>query len=203
MKVFCTDFSRLSRSGLSGCPLMEDLYLRGDHTLLNSGKRVMITSWMRGLSYMPQLVVRMDRAGKGFEPRFADRYYHQAAIGLALADRELLEERLRSGMDPGLSYSFDGSLALTRFLPLKELSGASLSILESDGAVQLDEPPESLSLPSRERINEVVSGVAQLFLLKTGDCLCFPLWSGYRSLEQGRYLFVAEGDMELLSIGIE
>ena len=145
----------------------------------------------------------MDRAGKGFEPRFADRYYHQAAIGLALADRELLEERLRSGMDPGLSYSFDGSLALTRFLPLEELSGASLSILESDGAVQLDEPLESLSLPSRERINEVVSGVAQLFLLKTGDCLCFPLWCGYRSLERGRYLFVAEGDKELLSIGIE
>ena len=67
----------------------------------------------------------------------------------------------------------------------------------------LDEPLESLSLPSRERIDEVVSGVAQLFLLKTGDCLCFPLLSCYRALERGRHIFVAEGDQELLSIGIE
>ena len=182
---------------------MDSLYLRGDNTLLNSGKRVLITSWMRELSYMPQLVVRVDRAGKGFEPRFAGRYYREAAIGLALADRQLLGERLRGEMDPALAYSFDGSLALAHFLPLEDLSCASLSILESDGAMLLDEPLESLSLPSRERIDEVVSGVAQLFLLKTGDCLCFPLWSCYRALERGRHLFVAEGDQELLSIGIE
>ena len=60
-----------------------------------------------------------------------------------------------------LAYSFDGSLALAHFLPLEDLSGASLSILESDGAMLLDEPLVSLSLPSRERIDEVVSGVAQ------------------------------------------
>lgn len=203
MKVFCTDFHLLIGKDPLERPLMDSLYLRGDNTLLNSGKRVLITSWMRGLSYMPQLVVRVARAGKGFEPRFAGRYYREAAIGLALADRQLLGERLRGEMDPALAYSFDGSLALAHFLPLEDLSGASLSILESDGAMLLDEPLESLSLPSRERIDEVVSGVAQLFLLKTGDCLCFPLWSCYRALERGRHLFVAEGDQELLSIGIE
>ena len=99
--MFCTDFHLLIGKDPLERPLMDSLYLRGDNTLLNSGKRVLITSWMRGLSYMPQLVVRVDRAGKGFEPRFAGRYYREAAIGLALADRQLLGERLRGEMDPG------------------------------------------------------------------------------------------------------
>ena len=121
MKVFCTDFNLLVGNSSAEDPLMTSLYLRGDHTLLNSGKRVMITSWMKGLSYMPQLVVRIDRAGKGFEPRFADRYYRRAAWGVALADRQLVLDRLSQRMDPGVAYSFDGSLAVGDFYPIEEL----------------------------------------------------------------------------------
>lgn len=203
MKVFCTDFDLLVGNSSAEDSLMTSLYLRGDHTLLNSGKRVMTTSWMKGLSYMPQLVVRIDRAGKGFEPRFADRYYRRAAWGVALADRQLVLDRLSQRMDPGVAYSFDGSLAVGDFCPIEELRSSRVTLLETEGATPLRESSDPLPLPSDDRINEVVSAVAQLYLLKTGDCICFPLGDEYKAIEGGHYLFIAEGDEELLRIGIE
>lgn len=177
--------------------------MRGDNTLINSGKRVMITSWMKGLSYMPQLVVRIDRAGKGFESRFADRYYHQAAWGLALADPEQVQERLAKQQDPALAVSFDGSLGVGHFVPLEDLRMQQVSVLETHGAQLIEETLPELDLPDSQVINQTVSDLAQLFLLKTGDYVCFPLWDRYRSLSVGQQLFIAEDDVELLNIGIE
>lgn len=203
MKIFCTDFPLLTGGSLADSDLRERLYMRGDNTLINSGKRVMITSWMRGLSYMPQLVVRIDRAGKGFAPRFADRYYHQAAWALALADREQVVERLERRLDPALAFSFDGSLGVGRFLPLEQLRDEQVALLETVGAEPIEESLPSLTLPTAEQIDGTISGLAQLFLLKTGDYVCFPLWDHYRPLRVRQQLFVAEGDVELLNIGIE
>lgn len=203
MKVFCTDFPLLLGEATEETTLPERLYLRGDNTLLNSGKQVMITSWMRGLAYLPQLVIRIDRAGKGFAPRFAGRYYHAAAWALALADTTLLRERLEERRDPGLAYSFDGSLAVAHLTPIDQLREEEVSLLETDGAVPREEPLPPLVLPHADLIDQVIAGLAQLFLLKTGDLLCLPLWDHYRPLRVGQRLFVAEGDRELLSIGIE
>lgn len=203
MKIFCTDFPLLTGGSPADSDLRERLYMRGDNTLINSGKHVMITSWMRGLSYMPQLVVRIDRAGKGFAPRFADRYYHQTAWALALADREQVVERLERQLDPALAFSFDGSLGVGHFLPLEELRAQQVSVLETIGAEPIGEVLPLLMLPTAEQINGTISELAQLFLLKTGDYVCFPLWGHYRPLRVGQQLFVAEGDVELLNIGIE
>lgn len=201
MKVFCTDFPLLTGRSLEEAALTDRLCLRGDHTLLNSGKQVRITSRMRGLSVMPQLVLRLSRAGKGFEERFADRYYREAAWGLAFADPEQVRERLARELDPALGYDFDGSLAVGHFIPLADLRRQRATLLETQGAVPAGETP--LELPSEELLRRTVAALAQLFLLKTGDCVCFPLRNHYRPLRAGEQLFVAEGDHELLHIGIE
>lgn len=201
MKVFCTDFLRLT--GGKECESTDGLYLRGDNSLINSGKRVMITSRMRGLWYMPQVVVRIDRAGKGFEARFAGRYYSHLAWGIALADREGLLERQERGLDTALSYAFDGSLAVSDFVEAAFLRQTPAQMLETQGSQQLEEELPPFTLPTEGVIETRIAEVAQLFLLKTGDLLTLPLWQHYREVKPGRQLFVADGDVELLTLGIE
>lgn len=203
MKIFCTDFPRLCGRNMQSASLTERLYMRGDNAPLNSCKRVMITSWMRGLSYMPQLAVRINRAGKGFEPRFASRYYSQMAWGLSLGDPTLVQERLGAGLDPALGYAFDGSLPLGDFSEAETLVDSLPFVLETHGAVPSSESLPPLVLPDRDMIDECIAELAQLFLLKTGDLVLFPLWDFYRPVTGGEQLFIAQGDVELLNVWIE
>lgn len=203
MKIFGTDYAYLSGRMMEPTSGMDDIYFRSDNALINSGKTLYLSSWMHQISFMPHLVVRIGRVGKGIDPVFADRYYSEVAMGLSLADRDYLIDRRTSGLDPMLSYSFDGALMVGQMYPKGEIDPSQMLVrIIEEGDVK-KKISTRMEMPSKYRITEVISMLSHHFLLKMGDLITFPLWQEYVSLNPGQHIHLSSGDEEVLFMGLK
>ena len=76
------------------------------------------------MHYECELVVRINRVGKGIAERFAHRYYDQVGLGIDFTARDLQRQAIAEGLPWERCKAFDRSAALSpQFVSLQELGG--------------------------------------------------------------------------------
>lgn len=124
--------------GSTACPPEPAWFLKPDTALLRNNDPFYIPAFSQEVHYECELVVRINRVGKGIAERFAHRYYDQVGLGIDFTARDLQRQAIAEGLPWERCKAFDRSAALSpEFVSLQELGGDVQSLhftLEVNGA---------------------------------------------------------------------
>lgn len=110
--------------GGTPCPPEPAWFLKPDTALLRNNDPFYIPAFSQEVHYECELVVRINRVGKGIAERFAHRYYDQVGLGIDFTARDLQRQAIAEGLPWERCKAFDRSAALSpRFVSLQELGG--------------------------------------------------------------------------------
>lgn len=171
------------------CPYF---FLKPDSALLLKNQPFFYPDFSHEVEYEVEVVVRIDRVGKSIEERFAHKYYTSVALGIDFTARDLQREAKAKGLPWTLSKGFDGSAALSDFVPLDELGGdiqnLDFSLSRNGEIVQHGNTRDMLC-----SVDRMISYISDFMLLRTGDLIYTGTPSGVGPVAVGDVL---EGTLE-------
>lgn len=172
-----------------------------DHVIINSGKQFFPPSWMSDLSYIPLLLVRMERVAKSLDSEYAERYYERGTLGFSLTAGWIGEE-----LPAQFSFTFEGSIVRgDEWKPIPELVKEQFDVVQIEGAKRMETGmPRYLKFPDLETIDRVIAQVSKYCMLKIGDMLAFPLWNQSAKIVPDQGVFITDhNENELLYFGVK
>ncbi|WP_295936194.1 fumarylacetoacetate hydrolase family protein [uncultured Alistipes sp.] len=177
-------------------------FLKPDTALLRNNDPFYIPSFSQEVHYECELVVRINRVGKGIAEHFAYRYYDEVGLGIDFTARDLQRKAIAEGLPWERSKAFDRSAALSpEFIPLEELGGnvQKLHFTLDINGVRRQTGDTSQMLFSIDRI---IATVSQYMTLRMGDLIYTGTPAGVGPLRPGDNLRAMLGEHELLNFDI-
>jgi len=118
------------------------------------------------------LAVKICRLGKSISPRFAHRYYAEAAPAINIRANTLLHELREKRLPWTEATAFDKSLPLGKFLPVETLRNKPLLLtISSHEGENLTLP---MILPEENEIARAIERISRYNSLKMGDLILLP-----------------------------
>ena len=179
MKIICIARNYSQHAAEMGAPQYEHgsqqalspaFFLKPDSALLLRNQPFFYPDFSQLVEYEAEVVVRIDRVGKSIDERFAHRYYSSVALGIDFTARDLQAEAKAKGLPWTLSKGFDGSAALSDFVPLADLGGdiQNLDFTLSRGGQLLQRGnTRDMLCP----VDRMISYISDFMLLRTGDLI--------------------------------
>ena len=147
MKIICIARNYSEHAAEMGAPrfapgsreaVSPAFFLKPDSALLLKNQPFFYPDFSHQVEYEVEVVVRIDKVGKSIDERFAHRYYSSVALGIDFTARDLQREAKAKGLPWTLSKGFDGSAALSEFVPLAELGGDIQNLAVSGDTYEFD-----------------------------------------------------------------
>ncbi|MBS6991478.1 MAG: fumarylacetoacetate hydrolase family protein [Alistipes sp.] len=210
MKIICiarnyaAHAEELDRQAGGGtpCPPEPAWFLKPDTALLRNNDPFYIPAFSQEVHYECELVVRINRVGKGIAERFAHRYYDQVGLGIDFTARDLQRQAIAEGLPWERCKAFDRSAALSpRFVPLQELGGDVQSLhftLEVNGQTRQRGDTSGMLFS----VDRIIASVSQYMTLRMGDLLYTGTPAGVGPVRPGDNLRAVLEGRELLNFDI-
>ena len=145
-------------------------FLKPDSALLIKDRPFFYPDFSQRIEHEVEVVVRIDRVGKSIEERFAYKYYNSVALGIDFTARDLQADAKAKGLPWTISKGFDGSAALSDFVPLSDLGRGiqqlSFSLSRNGETVQCGNTADMLC-----SVDRMISYISGFMLLRTGDLI--------------------------------
>ncbi len=182
------------------------IFIKADSALVKGGKPFFLPDWSERVDYEAELVVRINRLGKGIPLQFAHRYYDAVTVGIDFTARDLQQQARSKGLPWTICKGFDGSAVIGEWIDVTTLPRIDCHVPRRD----LQEAEDSKGLSFRLDVNgqtvqrgnsadmlysvdELVSYLSRFFTLKTGDLLFTGTPAGVGPVHIGDHL---EGYLE-------
>lgn len=192
MKILCVarNYALHAREMKAEAPASPVFFLKPDSAILHDNQPFFYPDFSRQVEHEVELVVKIDRVGKSIEPRFAHRYYSEVTLGIDFTARDLQQEAKAKGLPWLQSKGFDGSAAIGRFVPLKELNAEvqnlGFALFRNGTMVQQGNTRDMI-----HTVDLLISDISRYMLLRTGDLIFTGTPAGVGPVEIGDTL-VAE-----------
>jgi 2-keto-4-pentenoate hydratase/2-oxohepta-3-ene-1,7-dioic acid hydratase in catechol pathway len=162
-------------------------FLKPDSALLLKNQPFFYPDFSNEIDYELEVVVRIDKVGKSVEPRFAHKYYSEVALGIDFTARDLQRQAKAKGQPWSQSKGFDGSAALSPFVPLCEVGG---DICDLDFALTLNgkEVQHGNTRDMLTSVDDTIAYISHYMLLRTGDLIYTGTPSGVGAVQVGDVL---------------
>jgi len=85
-------------------------------SIINGNKPFYYPDFSRDIHYEVELVLKVSKAGKNVDEKFAHRYYNQIGIGIDFTARDLQKAAKEKGLPWEKAKAFDGSAPLGGFI---------------------------------------------------------------------------------------
>ena len=156
----------------------QTLYLKPDSSLLVNRKPFFIPDFAQCFQANPCLVLKINRLGKNIAPRFANRYFSEAALGynISVAHSTLLNDTAETADSPSdtaegtnetsestlSTLAFDYSAVVGEFQEYQGIEEATMTFMQQDFRLSdlICSPQDALS-----RLSRYVT-------LRMGDMVC-------------------------------
>lgn len=188
MKIFCIGWNYATHNTemQSVTPCEPTIFMKPDTALLRENRPFYIPHFANEIEYEAEIVVRINRLGKNIDERFAARYYDAIAFGIDFTARDL-QRRLRAQGEPWeISKAFDGSAAISSFVPLSQLDNPTaidFSLTKNGQIVQHGNTQNMIF-----GINKIIAHISRFFFLKMGDLIYTGTPAGVGRVEIGDHL---------------
>lgn len=205
MKIICVGANYKKHNVEMGRPeggLIEDpvIFLKPDSALMtDTPSEFYLPDFSSEVFYEAEIVVKISKAGKNIEEKFAHRYYDEISIGLDLTARDLQAVLKSKGLPWELSKGFDNSAIVGSFISKEgyDMNNLRFDLLLNDNKVQ-DGNTKDMIHP----IDKVIAFASRFFTLKTGDLLFTGTPAGVGKLSKGDHLLGAIEGKKLLETSI-
>ena len=177
-------------------------FMKPDTALLRNNDPFYIPHFSQEVHYECELVVRINRVGKGIAERFAHRYYDQVGLGIDFTARDLQRQAIAEGLPWERCKAFDRSAALSpQFVSLQELGGDVQSLhftLEVNGQTRQRGDTSGMLFS----VDRIIASVSQYMTLRMGDLLYTGTPAGVGPVRPGDNLRAVLEGRELLNFDI-
>lgn len=190
MKVLCVGWNykqhcrELGGNTVSTHPT---IFLKPETAILKDNKPVYIPDFTNQLEYEIELIVKINRLGKGIAEKFASRYYAEVGLGIDFTARDLQKEARECGEPWDICKGFDSSAPISEFIPLADLGGDIQNLnfrLDIDGkTVQNGHTSDMI-----HSVDAIISYVSQFYTLKIGDIFFTGTPEGVGAVKIGNHL---------------
>ena len=182
-------------------PEVPVVFLKPDSSILKNNKPFFLPDFSAEIHYEVEVVVKINKLGKGILPKFAPRYFDEMTVGIDITARDLQIQLSKSRLPWELSKCFDGAAPLGKFIPVtsvKDINNLDFRLEINNRIVQKGNTSDMIF-----GINEIVSYVSKFFTLKTGDLIFTGTPSGVGPLKRNNHLVAYLGDKPLLDFMIK
>jgi len=202
MKIICIGLNYRKHALELGRPMPAEpvVFLKPDSSILKNNKPFFLPGFSTMIQYEAEVVLKINKLGKGIPVKYAHRYYDELTVGIDITARDIQNRNSAAGLPWELSKCFDGAAPLGRFIPLSILEDAdSIDFrLEINGKVVQQGNTSDMVFS----FNEIVSYVSRFFTLKTGDLIFTGTPPGVGPLKKNDNLVAFLGDEPLLDFMI-
>jgi 2-keto-4-pentenoate hydratase/2-oxohepta-3-ene-1,7-dioic acid hydratase in catechol pathway len=203
MKVICIGLNYRNHAMEMNRPFPEVpvVFLKPDSSILKNNKPFFLPDFSAEIHYEVEVVVKINKLGKGILPKFAPRYFDEMTVGIDITARDLQIQLSKSRLPWELSKCFDGAAPLGKFIPVtsvKDINNLDFRLEINNRIVQKGNTSDMIF-----GINEIVSYVSKFFTLKTGDLIFTGTPSGVGPLKRNNHLVAYLGDKPLLDFMIK
>ncbi|MBR4199014.1 MAG: fumarylacetoacetate hydrolase family protein [Bacteroidales bacterium] len=204
MKIICLAKNYADHAAEFDAVVPEEpiFFLKPDSALLIRNRPFYYPDFSKNVHYELELVVRIDRLGKGIQERFAHKYYSEVALGIDFTARDLQAEAKRSGNPWTLAKGFDYSAAVSEFVPLQKLGKPidqlHFHLLKNGEQVQTGDTSQMLF-----GVDRIIASLSQYMTLRTGDYIFTGTPAGVGPVQIGDVLEGFLEDIPLLKCRVK
>ncbi|MBB3187099.1 fumarylacetoacetate hydrolase family protein [Microbacter margulisiae] len=172
MKVFAIGWNYLDHNkelAHDEIPTEPTFFMKADTAIVKDNKPFFYPSFSQEIDYETEIVVRINRLGKGIDEKFAPRYYGEIGLGIDFTARDLQRRQRASGGPWEICKSFDQSAPISHFLKVsqfQDIQNINFHLAINGKTVQTGNTRDMI-FP----INQIIAYLSHFFTLKTGDLI--------------------------------
>jgi acylpyruvate hydrolase len=197
MKIICIGRNYVNHAKELGnaIPTEPIFFLKPATAIQPKGHPFFIPHFSNDIHYEVELVIKINKAGKHIEERFAHKYYDQIGLGIDFTARDIQEECKAKGLPWEKAKGFDGSAQISRnFIDKAELALNDITFsLEKNGEqVQLANSKNMLF-----SFDKIITHISKFYTLQIGDLIYTGTPEGVGPVKASDKLqgFIAEKEM--------
>jgi acylpyruvate hydrolase len=203
MKIICIgrNYAEHAKELKNEVPQEPVFFMKPDTALLKDGEAFYYPSITKDLHHEIEIVLKISKAGKHIEEKFANKYYSEIGLGIDFTARDLQQQCKEKGLPWEKAKSFDNSAPLGSFLPLvsfPDLNNIDFR-LEINGAVKQKGNTKDLLFS----FDKIIAYVSQFVTLKTGDLIFTGTPEGVGPVKIGDKLTGFIGDKKMLEFEVK
>ena len=145
------------------------VFLMPDSAILRNGDPFYYPPFSSDIHHEIEIVVRIDRVGKGIDEEYASKYYNQIALGIDFTARDLQSKFKEARLPWTLAKGFNGSAPISAFFPKEEfgdLNSLDFSLENNGDLVQKGNTKNMIY-----SIDYLISFCSKYMTLKKGDLI--------------------------------
>jgi len=197
VKIICIGRNYVNHAKELGnaIPTQPIFFLKPATAIQPKGHPFFIPHFSNDIHYEVELVIKINKAGKHIEERFAHKYYDQIGLGIDFTARDIQEECKAKGLPWEKAKGFDGSAQISRnFIDKAELALNDITFsLEKNGEqVQLGNSKNMLF-----SFDKIITHISKFYTLQIGDLIYTGTPEGVGPVKASDKLqgFIAEKEM--------
>jgi len=203
MKIICVGRNYAAHAKELNNAVEEEpvIFLKPDTALLNNNQDFYLPDFSNDIHYETEVVVKINKAGKHIDEKFAHRYYDSISLGIDFTARDLQSMLKAKGLPWERAKAFDGSAVIGSFLPLADvgmMSDLNFSMNLNGQQVQSANTSEMVF-----SVDKVIAFVSRFITLKTGDLIYTGTPQGVGKVNVGDNLVGFLGDKELFNFKVK
>ncbi|MFN6038970.1 MAG: fumarylacetoacetate hydrolase family protein [Bacteroidota bacterium] len=185
MKIICIgrNYAEHAKEMKSEIPSEPVFFMKPDTALLKDNEAFYYPEFTNDLHHEIEIVLKVCKAGKHIEEKFACNYYDQIGLGIDFTARDLQSECKKKGLPWEKAKAFDHSAPIGKFFSkseLKEINNISFTLTVNDEIRQEGNTSDLLF-----SFDTIISYVSKFVTLKTGDLIFTGTPEGVGPVKRG------------------
>lgn len=170
MKIICIgrNYAKHAKELNNEVPTEPVVFMKPSSALLVNNKPLYYPEFTQDLHYELEVVLKIGKNGRHVQPDFAADYYTEVALGIDFTARDLQKRCKEKGLPWEIAKGFDGSAALSSFVPLSDLNRHAIEFeLHKNGEVAQRGNTRDMLFS----FEQIIVYVSQFFKLQMGDLI--------------------------------
>ncbi len=145
------------------------VFMKPDTALIKDNQPFYYPDFSKEVHHEVELVLKISKAGKNIQPKFAHKYYDEIGIGIDFTARDLQAKFKEKGLPWEKSKGFDGAAPLGKFVKksqFEDVNNINFHLLINDKMVQVGNTQDLLT-----PFDELIAAISKYFTIKTGDLI--------------------------------
>jgi len=171
MKIFCVgrNYGEHAKELGNDVPENPVIFSKPDTALLKNSDPFYLPYFSDDIHHEVELVIRINRAGKKIDEKFAGNYFNEIGLGIDFTARDIQTHLKSKGLPWELAKAFDCSAPIGKFITIDRIAQRepiNFSLKKNGIIVQKGNSGEMIF-----SFEKIVSFVSQYFTLKVGDLI--------------------------------
>jgi len=184
MKIICIgrNYAEHAKELNNPVPAEPVFFLKPDTALIVNNQPFYIPDFSNDIHHEVELVIKIAKAGKHIDKKFASKYYNEIGIGIDFTARDIQSQCKEKGLPWEKAKAFDGSAPVGKFKDKAQLNSDGINFhLEKNGTeIQTGNTKDLIF-----SFDEIIAYISRYFTLKTGDLIFTGTPAGVGAVKQG------------------